>query len=83
MKPEDIYKDLHKAMLDDEKYQQILNSIKDENEKKQVSEFVERIMNYFQANVFDPLAEQLENESDFKEAVVKKMEGVIPTNKED
>jgi len=78
MNVEEIHKNLHKALIEDEKYQQIMKSIADKEEKKQLSEFMERFMNYFQEKVFNPLSEKIDNDQEFKDALYKKMDSLIP-----
>jgi hypothetical protein len=78
MNIEEIHKDVHKALIEDEKYQQFMSTIQNEQEKKLLSDFMQRFMTYFQEKVFDPLAEKMENDKDFKDAVCKNLEDIIP-----
>lgn len=77
MKAEDYYKDVHKALLNDTKYQQVLSSL-DEEEKKQTENFMKNFMEYWQKQAIDPLLEKLDNDDDFKKALYNKMGDLIP-----
>lgn len=77
----ELHKDLHKALLEDPKYNQLLKSIKNEDEKSQLEAFMKNFMNYFQREMFDPLVERSENDPQFMDALAKKMEKLIPNKK--
>jgi len=83
MKLEDFYKDVHKALLDDPKYQQVLKSM-DEEEQKQTQQFMKNFMGYWQEQALDPLVERLNNDPEFKKALYQKMNDLLPntTSKE-
>ena len=79
MKIEEMHKNLYKALIEDEKYQQIMGSIENEDEKTQLTDFMKRFMNYFQTKMFDPLVERAEKDPEFKDAIAKKIETLIPS----
>jgi hypothetical protein len=83
MENNESYKDVHKALIEDEKYQQFMNTIKDEEEKKQLEVFMARFMGYFQEKMFDPLIEKLDKDPEFKDAVYNKLENLLPNNKKE
>lgn len=72
-----MHKDIYKALLEDEKYQQFIGTIENESEKKELSNFMERFMGYFQKEMFDPLIEKMEDK-EFKNALINKLDGIIP-----
>jgi len=77
MKIEEMHKDIHKALTEDEKYKQFLGTIENEDEKKQLSDFMERFMGYFQEKMFNPLIEKMDDK-DFKDAIYQKLDNLIP-----
>ncbi len=79
MNIENFYKDVHKALLEDEKYQQVLDSM-DEAERKTTENFMKNFMGYWQDNVINPLTEKIDNDPDFKKALYQKMSELIPNN---
>lgn len=77
MKPEDYYTDVHKALLNDAKYQQVLDSLSDE-EKEQTVNFMKNFMEYWQVNAINPLIEKLGDDDEFKKALYNKVGDLIP-----
>lgn len=82
MNIEDMHKNLRKALLEDQKYKQVIESIEDEKEKEILSNYAERLMEYFQENIFSPLVEKVDNDPEFRDALSKKMDKLIPNKKE-
>lgn len=77
-----MHKDIHKALIEDEKYKQFMNAMEDEEEKKQLSEFMKRFMGYFQEKMFNPLQEKMEDQ-EFKDAIYQKFDSIIPNKGKD
>jgi vacuolar-type H+-ATPase subunit E/Vma4 len=73
-------KDLYKQLIEDEKYQQILESA-DKEERKAISAYMEKYMKAWQEQFFNPL-EKLMKEKEFVDAISKKMNEVIDNSGE-
>lgn len=82
MKPEDIYKDFYKAMLEDPACKHLLESAKDKDEKEKLEVAIKNLSNFFQKDFFDPLAERLKDDN-FVEALNKKVEKFINNKEKD
>lgn len=74
-----MHKDMNKALLEDEKYKQLLEAAQSEEEREQIKNFMTNLMSYFQANIFDPLKEKA-NDPEFIEALSKKSDKLIRNN---
>lgn len=77
MSTKEIYKDVHKALVEDEKYQQVLNSMSEE-EKAQTEKFAKDFMSYWQENAMNPLMDMIENDPEFKKSIYQKMSDLVP-----
>ena len=73
-------KNLYNQLLEDEKYQQILAALSDE-ERDSMNKYLKEYMEIWQNDFFAPL-EELMKEKDFVDAISNKMGEVIGNNKE-
>lgn len=72
--------DLYKQLLEDEKYQQILESV-DDKEKEAIKDYMEKYMKAWQNDFFNPLEKLMENK-EFVDAISKKVADGISNNEE-
>lgn len=77
------HKDLYKTLLEDQKYNQIIESIANEEEKVQINEFMKKFMNYFQEHMFNPLEDKINNDPEFRDALYQKVSTLIPNKEKD
>ena len=74
------YEDVHKTLLEDEKYNQVLESMEEE-ERKQTQAFMKNFMNYWQEQVINPLLELAKN-PDFQKELQNKIGEEIDSNRD-